>query len=466
MSTDLLTAPSGGRLDRYRIAEDSAAVPDGTACRAVDVGSGTPVILKRVPLAAVAPVLVEEARRLPRIFLPGIPSVYEVWEEEGDLWLAFEAPSGRPLSELLAAGEGVDRETLAAWGSQLLVLLAEAHAQGVLHRHLGDRAVALRADGRLVLRGLGLTRLEDDPSVPEAPETEAGEPVTAATDLYALGLLLARLAPVGPAGRLGRPEDDPLAAVIARATAADPALRWPDAAEMERALRQAAEAPSPRSPAAVAPQVETPRAPEVPAAGMPNAEVTNVEVTRATRAARAKRRRGPAIAAAVLLAAAACGGLLLRRSTLAPQAGSSPPSNAPSEASSPASSAASSGSGETAEPARLLEQARRLLETGDTAAADALLQRLLDEAVLPNPAPALETLGTLRLQAGRTAEAAELLGRAAALQPSAGLHYKLGLALAAEGRRQEALASLRAARDLDPGSEEIRQALDHLGGLP
>jgi serine/threonine-protein kinase len=461
MSTDLLTAPSGGRLDRYRIAGGSAAVPDGTACRAVDVGSGTPVILKRVPRAAVAPALVEEARRLPRIFLPGIPSVYEVWEEEGDLWLAFEAPAGRPLSELLAAGEGIDRETLVTWGSQLLVLLAEAHAQGVLHRHLGDRAVALRADGRLTLRGFGLTRLEDDPSVPAAPETEAGEPATVATDLYALGLLLARLAAAGPAGRLGRPEDDPLAAVIARATAADPARRWPDAAEMERALRQAAEAPCPRSPAAPVPRVEVPRAPEVP-----GAEVPGAETTRPTRAARAKRRRGPAIAAAVLLAAAAGGGLLLWRSGLGPGAEPSPPSSAPTGASSPASSAAPSAGGETADPARLLEQARRLLENGEAAAADALLQRLLDEALLPNPVPALDTLGTLRLQAGRTAEAAELLERAAALQPSAGLHYKLGLALAAEGRRQEALDSLRAARDLDPESEEIRQALDHLRGAP
>ncbi len=131
---------------------------------------------------------------------------------------------------MLAAGERPDRTTLVDWGGQLLEVLAEAHAEGLLHRHLTEDEVFLVAEGRLLLFGFG--------------PPEPGDSHTVQSDLYAAGCLLRRLAFAaslrGSRGRLG--PRDPLVKVLARATFADPAARYQSAAEMAEALREAGHA--------------------------------------------------------------------------------------------------------------------------------------------------------------------------------------------------------------------------------
>jgi hypothetical protein len=137
---------------------------------------------------------------------------------------------GRSLREVLAQGERPDRATLIDWGVQLLEILAEAHAEGLLHRHLTEDEIFLVAEGRLLLFGFG---------PPEPDESH-----TVQSDLYAAGCLLRRLAFAaslrGGRGRLG--PRDPLVKVLARATFANPAARYQSAAEMAEALREAGRA--------------------------------------------------------------------------------------------------------------------------------------------------------------------------------------------------------------------------------
>jgi hypothetical protein len=137
---------------------------------------------------------------------------------------------GRSLREALVQGERPDRATLVDWGVQLLEILAEAHAEGLLHRHLTEDEVFLVPEGRLLLFGFG--------------PPEPGEPHTVQSDLYAAGCLLRRLAFAaslrGGRGRLG--PRDPLVKVLARATFANPAARYESAAEMVAALREAGRA--------------------------------------------------------------------------------------------------------------------------------------------------------------------------------------------------------------------------------
>ncbi len=136
---------------------------------------------------------------------------------------------GRSLREVLAEGERPDRTTLVDWGVQLLEILAEAHAEGLLHRHLTEDEVFLVPAG-LLLTGFG--------------PPEPGDPHTVQSDLYAAGCLLRRLAFAaslrGGRGRLG--PRDPLVKVLARATFAGPAARYQSAAEMAEALREAGRA--------------------------------------------------------------------------------------------------------------------------------------------------------------------------------------------------------------------------------
>ena len=99
-----------------------------------------------------------------------------------DFWEAAPRSTGRSLREVLARGERPDRATLIDWGTQLLEILAEAHAEGALYRYLTEDEVFLTPEGRLLLAGWG------------SPGPLPGEPYTVQNDLYAAGCLLRRLA--------------------------------------------------------------------------------------------------------------------------------------------------------------------------------------------------------------------------------------------------------------------------------
>ena len=94
---------------------------------------------------------------------------------------------------------------------------------------------------------LGPLSLSDNGSAP--PEVLAGEGPTIASDIYALGVMLAEAA-TGHAFDLGSPQDSNVAEVVRVATSANPADRYPDASAFVAALRDAigtTETPAPRS---------------------------------------------------------------------------------------------------------------------------------------------------------------------------------------------------------------------------
>ena len=245
----------------YQILEDLGPAPFGTAYLAAAPRGhrgGPTVILKGISpprpglwQAAAADtadtasweILLAETEALGRIYHGGQPALLEISEHYGWLWIAFAYTEGLTLRELLARGERPDRSTLVDWGCQLLEILAEAHAQGVLHRHLGEDEVIVTPKGRLVLTGFGLTQLVFHPQTAAPPEQLAGEMCTPQSDLYAVGSLLRRLAFAGAirrgCGGSGLGSRDPLLKVLARATSLNPAARYESAADMAEALRKA-----------------------------------------------------------------------------------------------------------------------------------------------------------------------------------------------------------------------------------
>jgi serine/threonine protein kinase len=128
----------------------------------------------------------------------------------------------------------------------VLAAVTHAHANLIVHRDLKPPNVLISREGRVklldfgvakLLEGespLGITRLSREGAVPLTPEYAApeqlrGGPVTTATDIYALGLLLRLLVPRG-----GRE----LSAIIDRALRADPAERYPSATAFADDLRR------------------------------------------------------------------------------------------------------------------------------------------------------------------------------------------------------------------------------------
>lgn len=293
LSTSVTT--SIGEIGPFSILEDLGPAPFGTACLALDNRSDRTAIVKVIPPSRpgigqeITPweILLEETAALARIYHRGLPALLEVAEHEGALLVAFEAVEGRTLHELLAQGTRPDRAQLIDWGCQILEVLGEAHAEGLLHRHVGEDAVTITPSGQVVLTGFGLTQLVFHPLTALSPEQLAGEPLTPQSDLYAVGSLLRRLtfasrlksagAVVGSNGR------DPLLKVLARATFPDPAMRFRSAADMADALRQAARArPAAPAVAPVAPVAVAAGMAELPLPEPPPSRVARLEVAAVT----------------------------------------------------------------------------------------------------------------------------------------------------------------------------------------
>lgn len=231
----------------YQILEDLGPAPFGTAHLAIDSRTGQTAILKMIPpsrpgvLQEPTPweLLLEETESLFRIYHRGIPTLFEIAEHDGMLVVAFAPVEGETLHELLARGGRPDRALLIDWGCQLLDILAEAHAEGILHRHVTEDQIVLSPDGHLVLTGFGLTQIYFDPLTTFPPVHRSTEICTPQDDLYAVGLLLRRLAFASGLKSSGVPGRDPLLKVLARAAFPDPAARFQDAGEMADALRSA-----------------------------------------------------------------------------------------------------------------------------------------------------------------------------------------------------------------------------------
>ncbi len=128
-------------------------------------------------------------------------------DDAGVPYLALEYVDGRPLVEAAEALRLGRDERLALFG-QVCAAVHYAHVHLVVHRDLKPSNILLTAAGEVRLLDFGIAKLLDPDlqelgatrtalrlATPEyaSPEQLTGEPVTTATDVYALGLLLHEL---------------------------------------------------------------------------------------------------------------------------------------------------------------------------------------------------------------------------------------------------------------------------------
>jgi serine/threonine protein kinase/tetratricopeptide (TPR) repeat protein len=120
-----------------------------------------------------------EARAAASVNHPNICHIYEVGEDDGELFIAMELLDGEALEQRLRRGPLSVSETLPI-GLEMLAALQALHARGVVHRDLKPSNVFLTSHG-LKLLDFGLAR----PSDPEL-----GRSLGSATELTGTGMML------------------------------------------------------------------------------------------------------------------------------------------------------------------------------------------------------------------------------------------------------------------------------------
>ena len=146
-----------------------------------------------------------EARAAASVNHPNICQIYEIGEDDGQLFIAMELLEGEVLADRLRRGPMTAAEAVPV-GLGMMAALSALHDRGIVHRDLKPSNVFLTSHGVKML-DFGLAR----PHVEEAfhtltevtregmvvgtprymaPEQVMGEPVDARTDLFAAGAIL------------------------------------------------------------------------------------------------------------------------------------------------------------------------------------------------------------------------------------------------------------------------------------
>jgi eukaryotic-like serine/threonine-protein kinase len=191
---------------RYRLDELVGSGGAGQVWRAVDLVLERPVAVKLLwPDAAGDPVararFRAEARHASCLSHPGVAQVHDYGEcgPEDTPFLVLELVDGSSLAGVLAAGPLDPADTIDVI-AQVAAGLQAAHSAGLVHRDIKPANLLVGRDGQVKITDFGLASVTGSASVTTtgvvvgtaaylAPERAAGEPATAASDLYSLGVV-------------------------------------------------------------------------------------------------------------------------------------------------------------------------------------------------------------------------------------------------------------------------------------
>ncbi len=214
-----------------------------------------------------------EAQLVARLEHPHIVPLYDYWREPDRAYLVMRYVRGGNLQATLQPGP-LPLDAVARLLEQIGPALALAHRHGVIHRDLKPTNILLDTDGNAYVADFGIAKdlgaaNPTDVTQPElilgspaylSPEQIKDEPITPQTDIYSLGVLLYESlsgAPPfqspTPAGLIQKHLSEPLPplgqqrpdlpaaldAVLQKATAKQPAERYPDVLSLVGAFQRA-----------------------------------------------------------------------------------------------------------------------------------------------------------------------------------------------------------------------------------
>ena len=196
--------PEGASLGRFAVTGFVGRGGMGTVYSARDPDLNREVALKVIPEKAGASGsqgFIREAQAASALNHPNIVTVYEVIRSGPMVAIAMELVTGTSLRHLCGTPQPVSK--VALWGAQIARALEAAHATGIVHRDIKPENLMLRPDGLIkvldfgIARQAGLGRSEDESPAGTlgytSPEQLLEQPITPASDIFSLGIVLYEL---------------------------------------------------------------------------------------------------------------------------------------------------------------------------------------------------------------------------------------------------------------------------------
>ncbi len=272
------------RAGRYRLDSKIATGGMGVVWRGTDTRLNRPVAVKVLKPeyaddATFRSRFEGEARSAAALHHPGIAGVYDYGADAGDPqvagdehppYLVMELVDGQPLSTLLAnartSGRTLDVAVVQDLMAQAADALGVAHRAGIVHRDVKPANLLVTPDRQVKITDFGIARALDSVALTRtgsvmgtpqylSPEQARGNPSTPASDVYSLGVVAFECltgrrpfeaeTPVAtalahlqqPVPQLPAQIPGPIAAVVRRALAKNPAERYDDGTAFAEALR-------------------------------------------------------------------------------------------------------------------------------------------------------------------------------------------------------------------------------------
>jgi serine/threonine protein kinase len=196
----------GLNIGKYRVLERIGRGGMGTVYRAMDETLNREVAIKVLNAELNDPSVGRrfraEAITVARLNHPGIATVFELFQHEGQWLMVMEFVRGETLENLVARKGMLTVEQAVELCMQALNALAHAHSLGVVHRDLKPANIMIAAAaGNVKIMDFGIARVAGSEHLTSAgfmmgtpdymaPEQVLGHETDARADIYAMGVVL------------------------------------------------------------------------------------------------------------------------------------------------------------------------------------------------------------------------------------------------------------------------------------